>query len=82
MCLAVPAKVIELLENEQAKVEVGGIEKVISHALVEGVQIGDYVVVHVGFALSKLDEKEALKTLELFKDLDEFHQKEDEINND
>ncbi|MBT3169390.1 MAG: HypC/HybG/HupF family hydrogenase formation chaperone [Candidatus Cloacimonetes bacterium] len=82
MCLAVPAKVIELLENEQAKVEVGGIEKVISHALVEDVQVGDYVVVHVGFALSKLDEKEALKTLELFADLDDFHQKEDELSND
>ncbi len=66
MCLAIPVRVIELLEDEQALVDVGGVRKEISLALVEGIAPGDYVIVHVGYALQKLDAAEAEKTLALF----------------
>ncbi|WP_297360484.1 HypC/HybG/HupF family hydrogenase formation chaperone [Acidiferrobacter sp.] len=66
MCLAVPMRVEELLQDDMAVVEMGGVRKTISLALVENVQQGDYVIVHVGFALTRLDAAEAHKTLELF----------------
>lgn len=65
MCLAVPVKVEALLDNEQALVELGGVKKPISIALVDDVQVGDYLILHVGYALSKLSEEEAQKTLAL-----------------
>lgn len=76
MCLAIPAKVIQRLENDQALVEVGGVRNQISLMLVDDVAVGDYVIVHVGFAISRLDAEEAEKTLALFDEiarhLDEF----------
>lgn len=66
MCLAIPARVIELLPAEQARVDIAGIGKTISLALVEDVAVGDFVIVHVGFALSRLSEEEAEATLALF----------------
>ena len=66
MCLAIPACVTELLEHDMAKVEVGGIVKTVSLCLVDDVAVGDYVIVHVGFALSKLEPEEARETLALF----------------
>ncbi|MFB3819036.1 MAG: HypC/HybG/HupF family hydrogenase formation chaperone [Candidatus Methylomirabilales bacterium] len=65
MCLAIPVQVIELLPEDMALAEVGGVKKPISLALVDGVQVGDYVIAHVGFAISKLDAEEARRTLEL-----------------
>ena len=69
MCLAIPCRVAELLPGDQALVEVGGVRKPISLALVEDVQVGDYVILHVGFALTKLDPEEAAKTLALFAEM-------------
>ncbi len=69
MCLAIPAKVVELLEHDQALVEVGGVRNRISLLLVENVAVGDYVIVHVGFAITRLDAEEAEKTLELFAEI-------------
>ena len=66
MCLAVPARVITIGENSHARVEVGGVVKEISLALVDDVAVGDYVILHVGFALSKLSPEEAAATLALF----------------
>lgn len=66
MCLAIPAQVIELLPNNNARVELGGVVKEVSLALVDDVAVGDFVIVHVGFALSKLSQEEAEETLELF----------------
>jgi hydrogenase expression/formation protein HypC len=66
MCLALPARVVELLPDDQAIVDLGGVRKSISLALVEGVQPGDYVIVHVGFALTRLDPDEAEQTLKTF----------------
>lgn len=69
MCLAIPAQVVELREGEQAIVELAGVRKEISLALLDQVAVGDYVIVHVGFALNKLDPEEAEKTLQLFAEL-------------
>jgi hydrogenase expression/formation protein HypC len=66
MCLAIPVRVVELLGDATALVDLDGIRKQISLALVDGVQVGDYVILHVGYALSKLDPDEAQRTLELF----------------
>jgi hydrogenase expression/formation protein HypC len=66
MCLAIPARVIELCANDSAIVDLSGVRKEISLALVDEVAVGDYVIVHVGYALSKLDPTEAEKTLALF----------------
>ena len=65
MCLAVPARVIALGDNDSAIVDFGGVTHPISLALVEGVAVDDYVIVHVGYALAKLDHEEAERTLEL-----------------
>lgn len=71
MCLAIPAKIVELLPDDQARIDLGGVRKEVSLALVEDVAVGDYVIVHVGYALTKLDPEEAEKTLALFAELDE-----------
>lgn len=69
MCLAMPARVIQLLDAERAVVSLGGIQKAISTTLLCDVNVGDYVIIHVGYALAKLDEIEAQKTLQLFREL-------------
>ena len=65
MCLAIPARVVELPEDDVAVVELGGVRKRISLLLVEDVAVGDYLIVHVGFALSRLNPEEAEETLTL-----------------
>ena len=66
MCLAIPVQVTEILADDMAKVSLDGVTKVISRALVEDLQVGDYVVLHVGYALTKIDPEEAARTLDLF----------------
>ena len=66
MCLAVPARIIELMPGGFAKAEVGGIVKEVNLSFVEDVTAGDFVIVHVGFALAKLEPEEARATLALF----------------
>lgn len=68
MCLAVPAKIIEI-ENQLVTVEVGGLTRRASIVLLPDASLGDYVLIHAGFAISKIDEKEALETLHLFEQL-------------
>ncbi len=69
MCLAIPVRVVELRGADAAVVDLDGIRKEISLALVDGVQVGDYVILHVGYALSRLDPEEAARTLALFAEL-------------
>ena len=69
MCLAIPAQVVELRDGDNAVVDLAGVRKEISLALVDNVAIGDYVIVHVGYALNKLDPDEAAKTLALFAEI-------------
>ncbi|MBE1236484.1 HypC/HybG/HupF family hydrogenase formation chaperone [Phaeovibrio sulfidiphilus] len=66
MCLAHPTRVVELLEGDRARVELDGVIQEVSVALLDDVREGDYVIVHVGFALSRLDPAEAEATLALF----------------
>ena len=69
MCLAIPAQVIEIKDNEYAVVDMGGVRKQISTALLDEIAVGDYVIVHVGYALNRLDPDEAEETLRLFAEL-------------
>ena len=63
MCLAVPCRIVRLDGEENAVVDVGGVRKSVSIALVDGVAPGDYVIVHVGYALARLDPEAAAATL-------------------
>lgn len=79
MCLAVPGKIIEINDNSKprmGKVSFSGIVRDVCLEWVPEAKIGDYVIVHVGFALSIIDEKEAKETLELFKQIEEIQNKE------
>jgi len=69
MCLAIPACIVELLPDDMARIELDGVRKEISLSLVEGANVGDYVIVHVGYALQLLDPEEATQTLALFAEL-------------
>lgn len=66
MCLAIPVQIESILENDQATVNLSGIKTQISIALIDDVKPGDYVILHVGYALNKLDQEEAEATLALF----------------
>jgi hydrogenase expression/formation protein HypC len=73
MCLGIPGKVVEISDDgplRMGKIDFGGVRKEACLAYVPEVAIGDYVIVHVGFAISRLDEDEALKTLELLRLID------------
>ena len=72
MCLAVPGKVLEITERDgtkMAQVDFGGVTKQVCLEYVPDLQIGEYTIVHVGFALQRLDEESALETLELFRQM-------------
>jgi len=68
MCLALPAKIISIDDNDMATVALGEVKKSISLALVEDVKIGDFVLIHVGYALNKVSPEEAERTLQIFAD--------------
>jgi hydrogenase expression/formation protein HypC len=74
MCLAIPVQVTELLDADMARVTLDGVTKVISLALVDDVRVGDYVILHVGYALNKLDPEEARRTLLLLEEAALLHQ--------
>jgi hydrogenase expression/formation protein HypC len=69
MCLAIPAEVTELLGDDMARVSIDGVGKIISMALIEDLKVGDYVIIHVGYALTKIDSDEAQRTLALLAEL-------------
>ncbi|HSD60797.1 MAG TPA: HypC/HybG/HupF family hydrogenase formation chaperone [Burkholderiales bacterium] len=69
MCLAIPAQLVDIRDADTGVVDLSGVRKEVSLALVDGVAVGDYVIVHVGYALQKLDADEAEKTLKLFAEL-------------
>jgi hydrogenase expression/formation protein HypC len=71
MCLSVPGKVVEI-QNNMAKVEVGGVIRDASMDICPDAVVGDYVLIHAGFAIQKLDEKEALETLDLLRKMAAF----------
>ncbi|MFC2169489.1 HypC/HybG/HupF family hydrogenase formation chaperone [Acidobacteriota bacterium] len=69
MCLGIPAKVVQIDEENQGKIDYLGTKVKTNFALIENIKIGDWVIVHAGFAISKLNEKEAQETLQLLKEL-------------
>jgi len=71
MCLAIPARVTKLLDDNMAQVDVGGASQTISLSLVEKIKVDDYVIVHVGYALARMDPEEAARTLELLAEMNE-----------
>jgi hydrogenase expression/formation protein HypC len=79
MCLAIPGKIIEIfdVENHLAKVEVGGVRRSVNIGMLDGedgVTVGDYVLIHVGFAMSKIDEHEAEETLRVLHELGSYQE--------
>ncbi len=80
MCLAVPGKIVELVDREgvaMARLDYGGVTREACMAYLPEAQVGDYVLVHVGFAISKVDEEEAARTLALLRELGEAEAAED-----
>lgn len=69
MCLAIPVRIEEIIDAETALASVGGVRKRIDVSLLDDLAVGDYVILHVGFALNRLDEAEALRTLALLGEL-------------
>lgn len=73
MCLAIPGKIVEIVDagNHIAKVDVGGVRRNINTAMLDEseARVGDYVLIHVGFAMSKIDEREAEETMRMLREL-------------
>jgi hydrogenase expression/formation protein HypC len=83
MCLGIPGQIVEFVDDENhiAKVDVSGVKRNINVALVrpEGIDLGDWVLIHVGFAMSKIDEREAKETLDLLRQMGETYTDELEM---
>ena len=77
MCLGIPGQIVEFVDevNHIAKVDVSGVKRNVNVALVrpEGIAAGDWVLIHVGFAMSKIDEREAKETLDLLRQMGEAY---------
>jgi len=71
VCLAVPAKVLEI-KGDKGIVDFGGIRREVNLSLVDNVKIGDYVLIHVGFAIQKIEKKEAEETLKIWQEMTEL----------
>lgn len=78
MCVAVPLRVKSITEL-QAEVEMGGVGRVVSLDLTPEAKVGDYVIVHAGYAIGILDEEEARETLEMFRQISDLMEANDEI---
>lgn len=66
MCLAIPSKIVHI-DNEMATIDVDGIQRAASLLLIEDARVGDFVIVHAGFAIHKIDEATAMETLDLLR---------------
>jgi len=85
MCLAIPGKIVEIIDQENciARVDVGGVKRNVNIGMLDKneVEVGDYVLIHVGFAMSKIDEAEAEETLRLLRELDQYDAEFDQFKN-
>ena len=83
MCLAIPGKIVEIFdeENQLAKVEVGGVRRNVNIGMLDRgeTKVGDYVLIHVGFAMSKIDEKEAEATLRVLQEMGSYEPEFDQF---
>jgi hydrogenase expression/formation protein HypC len=78
MCLAIPAQIVEVVDAQAglAKAEISGVRRAVSTALCPEADIGDWVLIHVGFALEMIDEEQARETLELLEQMGEAYEQE------
>jgi hydrogenase expression/formation protein HypC len=81
MCLAIPGKIVEIVDedNQIAKVEVGGVRRNINIGMLDDTRVGDYVLIHVGFAMSKIDEHEAQETLRVLQEMGAYEPELDDF---
>ncbi|HEX7177520.1 MAG TPA: HypC/HybG/HupF family hydrogenase formation chaperone [Pyrinomonadaceae bacterium] len=83
MCLAIPGKIVEIIdeENSIAKVDVGGVRRNINTGMLtpDEARVGNYVLIHVGFAMSKVDEHEAMETLRILEEIGQFDEEFDQF---
>jgi len=77
MCLGIPAKIIQIDETKQGKVDYLGTKVKTNFSLLENIKVGDWVIVHAGFAISALDEEEAQETLSLLREIAAAQEAED-----
>ena len=68
MCLAIPAKIVEIDDN-MGTIDMEGIRREVSLLLLEDAKLGDYVIVHAGFAIHKIDEEEAMESIKLLREM-------------
>ncbi|MDT4954656.1 MAG: hydrogenase expression/formation protein HypC [Acidobacteriota bacterium] len=84
MCLAIPGKIVEIVdaENHLAKVDVGGVRRSVNIGMLDedGIGVGDYVLIHVGFAMSKIDEAEAQETLRVLQEIGAYQEEFDQFS--
>ena len=73
MCLGIPGKIVSIADTGLAMVDFSGVQQEVSLMLCPEAQVGDYVLVHVGFAIQRLEQEEALETLKLFEEIEESY---------
>ena len=74
MCLAIPAKVIKIINNDTILVDFGGVKREVKSTLLEEkIKVNDYVLVHIGFAMVKVEEKDALETLKILSEIESYN---------
>ena len=78
MCLGIPAQIVEIVDSEGglAKAEISGVRRAVSIALCPEASVGDWVLIHVGFALERIDEQQARETIELLEQMGEAYEQE------
>jgi hydrogenase expression/formation protein HypC len=83
MCLAIPGKIVEIVDDENriVKVDVGGVRRNINVGMLDPheAQVGNYVLIHVGFAMSRIDEREAEETLRMLRELGSYEEEFDQF---
>ena len=77
MCLAIPSKIVKI-EKGVGTIDVDGVQRTASLLLVEDAAVGDYVIVHAGFALHKIDEADAMESLRILKEAADFAEKQED----
>ncbi len=81
MCLAIPGKIVEIIDaaNHLAKIDIGGVRRNVNTAMLDNASIGDYVLVHVGFAMSKINEREAQETWRILAEMGAYQEEVDQF---
>ena len=80
MCLAIPGKVVNIVDDDTIQVDFGGVKREVKSTLLdEEIKLNDYVLVHIGFAMAKVEEEEALETLRLLAEIESFNTNVDNL---